>query len=257
MRTGGAEVIPGLFRLPGIASQGVNAYLWLPLQGDKAPGEPIVFDCGLPYSGKALTASLVALGCQPAEVRTIAITHDDFDHTGRLHALQAASGAEVACGEWEAARLLSDSWRTMPRSRNPLGIGMRGLTGLGYRFYKKRPVAATRLLVDGEVLAGEWIAIHTPGHTPGHTSYFHPGRRLLIAGDALGSVRRGAVRPAFPPFSEDAEEIRQSVRKLAGLEPQVVCFGHGPELHDATDPLHKLAESLGSPKRFRRARARK
>jgi glyoxylase-like metal-dependent hydrolase (beta-lactamase superfamily II) len=246
VRTGRAEVAPGLFRLPGIAAQGVNAYVWHPRPDEREVGEPVVFDCGLPFSGRALTVSLVALGCEPAAVRTIAITHDDFDHTGRLHALQGASGAEVACGEWEANRLLADTWRNLPRTRNLLGLGMRGVSGLGYLFYKKRPVTATRLLVDGETLTGEWIAVHTPGHTPGHTSYFHTGQRLLIAGDVLGSVHRGSVRPAFSPFADDADEVRQSVRKLAELEPRVICFGHGPELHDAAGPLRKLADLADS-----------
>lgn len=243
-----AEVVPGLFRLPGVAAQGVNAYVWHPRADQRGPDEPIVFDCGYPFSGAALTASLVALGCAPADIRTIAITHDDMDHTGRLHALQAASGAEVACGEWEANRLLSDTWRPFTRSRGLDSLAVRSFTGLGYRVYHKRPVAAARLLGDGETLAGDWIAVHTPGHTPGHTVYFHTRLRVLIAGDALGSLRRGAIRGPLRAFAEDTEEARESIRKMAALAPEVICFGHGPELHDAAAPLQKLADGLAAPR---------
>ena len=81
---------------------GVNAYVWHPLPSQRENGEPILFDCGYPWSGRGLVASLTALGCPPEEVRTIAITHDDIDHVGRLASLQAVSSATVIAHRIEA-----------------------------------------------------------------------------------------------------------------------------------------------------------
>ena len=67
--------------------RGVNAYLWMPRPDQSAPGEAILFDCGWPWSGRGLAASLAELGCGPGDLRTIAITHGDFDHVGPLAAL--------------------------------------------------------------------------------------------------------------------------------------------------------------------------
>ena len=83
----GAEIVPGLYRLGGIG--GVNAYLWLPQPGQSAPGEAILFDCGWPWSGRDLAASLAELGCGLSDLRAIAITHGDFDHAGPLAALDS------------------------------------------------------------------------------------------------------------------------------------------------------------------------
>ena len=83
----GAEVVPDLYRLGGI--RGVNAYLWMPQPGQSAPGEAILFDCGWPWSGRGLAASLAELGCGPGDLRAIAITHGDFDHVGPLAALDS------------------------------------------------------------------------------------------------------------------------------------------------------------------------
>jgi glyoxylase-like metal-dependent hydrolase (beta-lactamase superfamily II) len=105
-------------------------------------------------------------------------------------------------------------------------------------------VRATCLVQDGDEIGGGWIAVASPGHTPGHTSYFHPGLRTLIAGDALGSIRKGQMRAPQPMFTEDCEVAARSVRRLAELEPEVICFGHGPELFGAAEPLRRLAESL-------------
>ena len=246
----GAEVVPGLYRLGGIG--GVNAYLWLSEPGQSARGEAILFDCGWPWSGRDLTASLAELGCGLGDLRTIAITHGDFDHVGPLAALIAEGHAEIIAHELEAPRLASGRWRTLPgngASLDPMILA----AGPAYRLWPPRPVQVTRPIQDGDGIGGGWIAVHTPGHTPGHTAFFHPATKVLIAGDALGSERRGHLRLPKRIYAEDWEAALRSVRKLAGLQPEVICFGHGRELHQASVLLQALAGSLPAEKISRRA----
>jgi glyoxylase-like metal-dependent hydrolase (beta-lactamase superfamily II) len=221
----------------------VNAYVWHPRPEQRARAEPILFDCGWPWSGQALVSSLAALSCRPTEIKTIAITHADLDHAGRLASLQAVSGAEVVADPTEAERLSHDSWRALPGNRGAVNL-VAGVARMLSTRWPPHPVHATCLVQDGDEIGGGWIAVASPGHTPGHTSYFHPGLRTLIAGDALGSIRKGEVRPPQPMFTEDGEVAARSIRRLAELEPEVICFGHGPELQGAAEPLRKLAESL-------------
>src|SRR5512143_1713981 len=115
-----AQIIPGLYRLPGV--DWVNVYLWNPQRGARQDGAPMLFDCGWPWSGRGLSAGLVALGVRPEELRTIAITHDDFDHVGRLGMLYAVSGAAVVAHQMEARRLARDTWRDLPRSGSALSL---------------------------------------------------------------------------------------------------------------------------------------
>jgi glyoxylase-like metal-dependent hydrolase (beta-lactamase superfamily II) len=236
-----AEVVPDLFRLPDI--RGVNAYLWMPRINQSAPGEAILFDCGWPWSGRALAASLAALGCGPGDLRAIAITHGDFDHAGPLAALIEESRAEIIAHELEAPRLASDQWRALPgngASLDPMILA----AGPAYRLWPPRPVQVTRPIQDDAAIGDGWIAVHTPGHTPGHTAFFHPATKVLIAGDALGSERRGHLRLPKRIYAEDWEAALRSVRKLADLQPEVICFGHGRELHQASGMLEALAGSL-------------
>jgi glyoxylase-like metal-dependent hydrolase (beta-lactamase superfamily II) len=82
-----------------------------------------------------------------------------------------------------------------------------------------------------------WECIPTPGHTPGHVSYFRPGDRVLISGDALVTVRINSVtgllmrRPGVsgPPWytTWNPATARQSLGRLARLEPAVLAGGHG------------------------------
>jgi glyoxylase-like metal-dependent hydrolase (beta-lactamase superfamily II) len=237
-----AEAAPGLYRLPGVA--GVNAYIWHPRPEQRSLGEPILFDCGWPWSGQGLTASLIALGCQPEELRSIAITHDDIDHVGRLASLRAISGATVMSSILEAPRLASSRWRNGPGTIGPVnGIGV--IAGQIIRRWPHHPVKVDRQLQDGEELPGGWVAVYTPGHTPGHTAYFHPAQQLLIAGDALGRWGEG-LRAPMPAYTEDGFAAAESIRKLATLAPKTICFGHRAVLHDAAPVLQAFAATIAS-----------
>jgi len=242
------EIVPGLNRLPGI--QGVNAFIWHPRREQRGVGEPILFDCGWSWSGPGLVPSLIALGCEPGDLRTIAITHADIDHAGRLASLRAVSNATIVAHELEAPRLARDAWRTLPGSAgrvDPFSTGV----GLLYRRWPPHPVTVTRRVRDGDAIGGGWITVHTPGHTPGHASFFNAGLKTLIAGDALGHwggrfsfYEYGRLRFPLSAYCEDPQAAAQSLRKLANLEPDVICFGHGTELYGAATTLRRFVESL-------------
>jgi glyoxylase-like metal-dependent hydrolase (beta-lactamase superfamily II) len=90
------------------------------------------------------------------------------------------------------------------------------------------------------------VVVHTPGHTPGHASYFHPGLRVLIGGDALGQGLNGGLIAPRRIYTEDVTAAARSIQKLAQLGPDVLCLGHGPMVYGAAGKLSKLAGSVQS-----------
>jgi glyoxylase-like metal-dependent hydrolase (beta-lactamase superfamily II) len=85
---------------------------------------------------------------------------------------------------------------------------------------------------DGDVVpAGGGVkVIATPGHTLGHVSYFVEGHGgVLFAGDAAGHLFGRIGKPALI-FTEDMALARESMRKLAAMEFETACFGHGTVL---------------------------
>jgi len=93
----------------------------------------------------------------------------------------------------------------------------------------------------------DWQCIATPGHTPGHASFFRPGDRVLIAGDAVLTVNvnspaepsRHRQRVSGPPrhTTWNWEHAKSSIEVLAALEPRVLASGHGiAMLGDAVAP---------------------
>ena len=99
--------------------------------------------------------------------------------------------------------------------------------------------------------------LHTPGHTPGHVSFFRPEDGLLLVGDAFCTTKPESFyevaivqEPELhgPPayLTSDWTQARESVEKLAQLNPKILAPGHGKPLSGAglADALRKLAANF-------------
>ena len=108
--------------------------------------------------------------------------------------------------------------------------------------------------VDG--LVG-WKILHTPGHTPGHISFFREEDRTLLPADAFCTTKSESFFEAAvaqkaelhgPPsyFTSDWNAARESVRKLAELNPATVAPGHGQPISGpmVAGELRTLAEKF-------------
>ena len=179
------------------------------------------------------------------ETRPVAIllTHFHPDHSGSARELAArwqvpvlvhpdelpfAGGGYVPeyahpLDRWVVAPLM----RLVPRRRREAMQARNSLEGTAVAFDPETGVPG---------LPG-WTCVPTPGHTPGHTSFFRPEDRVLITGDALVTVRVNSLsgllagRPGLsgPPWytTWDRRAARESIGKLARLEPRVLAGGHG------------------------------
>lgn len=107
---------------------------------------------------------------------------------------------------------------------------------------KAHPVS--RGLREGDEVAG-FTVLDTPGHSPGHISYWRESDRVLVCGDVMWGFNpftfSGRIREPFPVVSPDPQLNRESARRLAALEPELVCFGHGPPLRDTA----RFIEAVG------------
>ena len=104
----------------------------------------------------------------------------------------------------------------------------------------------TRILQEGDML-GEFKVIATPGHSPGHISFWRESDRVLVLGDVLRnmSFKTGREKLDVPPdiFTVNPVQNRESARKIAALQPSLICFGHGRPLTDMAK-LTQLVEAL-------------
>ena len=158
----------------------------------------------------------------------IAVTHHHVDHTGSLAALASATKAKVYVHPLDAP--VTRGAVPVP-GPNPKSIAGKALWPVIKRITPRQlpPLSIDHEVQDGEDLpiAGGLRAIHTPGHTAGHVSYLWPRHGgVLFVGDAAGHMF-GRLGTPSPMFTEDMEEARDSIRKIAALEFDTACFGHG------------------------------
>ncbi len=78
--------------------------------------------------------------------------------------------------------------------------------------------------------------LHVPGHSAGHVAFWRESDRALIVGDVVTTIDTLTGLPGLhepkPIFTPDPARNRDSTHRLAALEPELVCFGHGRPLRD-------------------------
>jgi glyoxylase-like metal-dependent hydrolase (beta-lactamase superfamily II) len=103
--------------------------------------------------------------------------------------------------------------------------------------------------IDGELRVGEKVGpltiVAAPGKSPGEVALYWPERKLLIVGDAVIGNPPGRCGLLREKVMDDPAQLRRSVRKLLGLEFDVLLFGDGtPILEGAKARLTELVESF-------------
>jgi glyoxylase-like metal-dependent hydrolase (beta-lactamase superfamily II) len=202
----------------------------------------VVIDAATPGRSGAVRRQLAAMRLPVEAVDEIWLTHGDIDHMGSVAALVEMSGAKVVSHRADAPLVEARAVRQLgPEYRS--AAYERALNWAVLSLFRYRPSAVDHPVEDGDA-RGAWQVVHVPGHTPGSVCYYHPGRKIAIVGDAINH-RRGRLGPPPRLFTPDPVRARESVRRLAELEIDVCCFGHGPPLvGGASEKIRALAASL-------------
>lgn len=207
------QLADDLYQLRGFPPHAINVYV----MGD------VLVDAGTRYDRRRILRQL-----RGRPISAHALTHAHPDHQGSSHAVCETLGIPLCCGaaDAEAAEDPALMLQRLPRAWvnrlvAPLFSG------------PAHPVA--RRLREGDELGG-FTVLETPGHSSGHVSYWRARDRVLILGDVLANMKLATGLPGLrePPtiFTPDPALNRVSARRVAALEPELICFGHGPPLRD-------------------------
>jgi glyoxylase-like metal-dependent hydrolase (beta-lactamase superfamily II) len=210
------EIIPNVHHLPGVT--GGNVYL---LVGSTLT----LVDTGLPDNAAAILSYIDSLGRSAADLTRIVITHYHHDHVGSVEAIKQRTGARVLAHLGDLPLITAQA------------------------------VAVDATLEDGDhldtlaalsagVLRGATV-VHVPGHTPGSIALHLPAERVLLCGD---TIRNGGEQLTPPPeqYTADVKGAIASIRRMAELEFDVLCVGHGaPVVGGADQRVRALVQELG------------
>ncbi len=200
-----------------------------------------LIDAGLPLATAKIIKQLAVHGYRPADVKRILITHAHGDHIGGLPALRRLTGATVYASAREKP-IIEGREKPLYPPRETL-TGWARLMARDAELLPGTPVDETVGTGDTVSALGGLQVIETPGHTPGHLAFWQPRRRILFCGDAVLNVL--GLRLPFAAFTPDMAANIASVQKLAALQPEIICFGHGnPLKRDAAATLQTFARHV-------------
>lgn len=195
----------------------VNAFLL-----DTGDGLALI-DTGTAESAAKILDAVRSIGRQPADIRHILVTHCHSDHAGSLAELKRLTGAPATMHPTDAAMVRGgQAIRTLTPAPGLINaLVCRFLIGSAPKTVD--PAEVEHEVHDGQTLPMGLRAIHVPGHCEGQLAFLWPERGVLIAADAAANVFGLALSPMY----EDIAEGRRSLAKLAALDFEVACFGHG------------------------------
>jgi glyoxylase-like metal-dependent hydrolase (beta-lactamase superfamily II) len=208
------ELADGVFALGGFPPDAINVF--------EAGG--VLIDAATRQGERRVLREL-----RGRSITAHALTHAHPDHQGASQAVCTQLGVPLCVGEGDVEAM----------EGGPEAVSRRQRPGPLNRFQKRfwtgpaHPV--DRVLREGDEVGG-FIVLEVPGHSRGHVAYWREADRVLILGDVVNTMnllttRRGLREPPAA-FTPDPVTNRRSIRRLAALEPALICAGHGPPVRD-------------------------
>ncbi|MHA1520095.1 MAG: MBL fold metallo-hydrolase [Promethearchaeota archaeon] len=147
------------------------------------------------------------------DITHLILTHAHIDHIGAAHEFQA---------HYPHLQIAGHRWDQGPMEGKP---GTEDLTAASWYGIDYIPVKLKIIFSKDEEemrLGPKKVKIyHTPGHTPGSICiiYEHPSTgKILFGQDVHG--------PFMRQFNSNIQDWHASMKKLIGLEPDILCEGH-------------------------------
>ncbi len=209
-----------------------------------------IVDPGPAVTLETLGSELRRYGIAVSDIRTILLTHINFDHAGATGAIVNENPGVTVYVHVAGIRHMADPARLIASARQIWGDELETLWGE----FKAVPETNLRGLTGGERIRigeRELEVAYTPGHARHHVSYFDHDSGIAFVGDTAG-IRVGPspyVLPPTPPPDLDLVAWRTSVEVIERWRADTLFLTHfGPRtdtvnhMRTFVDHLAELAE---------------
>ncbi|WP_309876792.1 MBL fold metallo-hydrolase [Chryseobacterium sediminis] len=208
------QIASEVFQIPLMPRNSINCYII----------EGVLVDSGIRSSYATIKKTL-----QKIPVYQHVLTHAHADHQGCSDQICAEYGISLLCHPNEVSRtetgIVTSDYPTPQH----------WVAKLQQKYWAGQGHQVEQTIVENDKI-GNFRVIETPGHSAGHISLFREQDGVLIIGDAATNMNllTTATGLRLPPgiFTSDQQRNIKSLQKLAELNPAIICFGHGPVLHN-------------------------
>jgi hydroxyacylglutathione hydrolase len=207
-------------------------------------GGVVAFDAGT----KAMRREAAAAAGELGGLKRVVLGHAHADHRGTAPHLEVP----VFCHPDEVADAESDASIAPYMDLSELPVAwVRWLYPTLLRRWDGGAVKIDGTVGEGEEVAG-FEVLHFPGHAPGLIGLWRESDRVALVSDVVYLVDSARLKPLppgeasvpHPAWAWDHAKAKESVRRLAALEPRVVGAGHDRPLvgDDLRATLERAAE---------------
>ncbi len=220
------QIAAEVYHIPLLPRNSINCYII----------EGVLIDAGIRSSFKQISTAL-----NKVSVHAHALTHAHPDHQGASAQLCDQFELPLYCHPQEVGRMESGLVTSgYPSDKNLIArLQQKYWAGPGYK--------VNHTLEENDLL-GNFRVIATPGHAAGHISFFREKDGVLIIGDVATNMNLLTTITGLstPPglFTTDKETNVLSLKKLSGLNPAIICFGHGPVLFNKNRTFERFVARL-------------
>lgn len=219
------QIAPEVFQISLMPRNSINCYII----------EGVLIDSGIRSSYRSVKKAV-----QKIPVYQHILTHAHADHQGC---------SDQICAEFEIPLLChpNEVFRTETGMvTNDYPTPQHWIAKLQQKYWAGQGHKVKQTIVENDII-GDFRVIETPGHSAGHISLFRERDGVLIIGDVATNMNllTTAVGLRLPPniFTSDQRRNVQSLKKLATLNPAIICFGHGPVMRNTDRKFEKFVEN--------------
>jgi glyoxylase-like metal-dependent hydrolase (beta-lactamase superfamily II)/predicted ester cyclase len=201
-----------------------------------------LFDAG----ARTMTRAVASAGAKLGEITRVVLGHGHTDHRGVAPAL----GVPVLCHPEEVQDAEgSGGWRYWPADLAGVPQGAKQIQKALHRYaWDGGPVQIADTVGEGDEVSGFQV-VDLPGHAPGLIGLWRESDRLALVSDCFYTLDMWGRNcpPSVPAdtYNYDTQQARESMRKLAEMEPAVAWAGHAKPI--AGDVRGQLLKAAGKP----------
>ena len=235
--TGPEPIADGVWRVRGgFPGRGMNVYLLRDGTG------VVAFDAGVSSMADGILRAAEQLG----GLTRVILGHGHEDHRGAAPRL----GVDVICHPDARADAVGDGGRHYMKLTQLPSVH-RLLYPHLLSWWDGGPVSIAGTITESDLVAG-FEVVHLPGHAPGQVALWRAADRVALTSDVFYTLdprtgRHGPPRVPLAAFNLDTRQARQSILRLADLEPAIALPGHAGALTgDVRGQLRRAAQAQPS-----------